>query len=136
MDRDWRGRPGADDGSMVDFGQTTGPVRTAPALSHRKEDCLSTPRLAGKTALVTAAGQGIGRATAEAFAREGARVVATDINEAALAGLSGLGAVTTQRLDVTDAAAVRALAMRYTASDPGFAADLLAAADRHDAAAD
>ena len=41
-----------------------------------------TQRLSGKTALVTAAGQGIGRATAEAFAREGARVIATDINEA------------------------------------------------------
>ena len=38
-------------------------------------------RLEGKSAFVTAAGQGIGRATAEAFVREGARVIATDINE-------------------------------------------------------
>lgn len=46
-------------------------------------------RLLGKTALVTAAAQGIGRETAELFAREGARVWATDINEAALADLEG-----------------------------------------------
>jgi 2-keto-3-deoxy-L-fuconate dehydrogenase len=45
-------------------------------------------RLAGKIALVTAAGQGIGRATAIAFANEGAVVWATDINEKALAAIS------------------------------------------------
>ncbi|MEO6895417.1 MAG: SDR family NAD(P)-dependent oxidoreductase, partial [Caldimonas sp.] len=39
-----------------------------------------TDRLAGKTAFITAAGQGIGRAVAEAYVREGARVIATDIN--------------------------------------------------------
>lgn len=66
-----------------------------------------TQRLANKTALVTAAGQGIGRATAEAYAREGARVIATDINEANLATLAGC---TVRRLDVTDAAAITALA--------------------------
>jgi 2-keto-3-deoxy-L-fuconate dehydrogenase len=64
-------------------------------------------RLANKTALVTAAGQGIGRATAEAFAREGARVIATDINESQLASLAGCSV---RRLDVTDAAAITALA--------------------------
>jgi 2-keto-3-deoxy-L-fuconate dehydrogenase len=48
-----------------------------------------TARLAGKTAFVTAAGQGIGRATALAFAAEGARVIATDINEALLAAQAG-----------------------------------------------
>ena len=69
-----------------------------------------TNRLSGKTALVTAAGQGIGRATAEAFAREGARVVATDINAAALAELARIPGITAKRLDVTDAAAVLALA--------------------------
>ena len=67
-------------------------------------------RLAGKTALVTAAGQGIGRATAEAFAQHGAQVLAADINPAALAGLEGVPGLRVLRLDVTDAAAVSALA--------------------------
>jgi len=61
-------------------------------------------RLSGKSALVTAAAQGIGRATAEAFAREGARVFATDVNEEGLAGLPE--GVTAFRLDVLDRAAV------------------------------
>ena len=69
-----------------------------------------THRLSGKTALVTAAGQGIGRATAEAFAAEGARVIATDINAAALAELGRIPGIAAKRLDVTDAAAVLALA--------------------------
>jgi 2-keto-3-deoxy-L-fuconate dehydrogenase len=64
-------------------------------------------RLAGKTALVTAAGQGIGRASAEAFAREGARVVATDRDEALLSTIAGCDA---RRLDVTDPAAIAAIA--------------------------
>lgn len=67
-------------------------------------------RLHGKTALITAAGQGIGRATAEAFVREGARVIAADINEALLAALARDTGCETRRLDVTDAAAVRELA--------------------------
>ena len=66
-------------------------------------------RLAGKAALVTAAGQGIGRATAEAFAREGARVIATDINDAALAELSRIPGITVHHLDVRDGAAVQSL---------------------------
>jgi 2-keto-3-deoxy-L-fuconate dehydrogenase len=68
------------------------------------------PRLSSKTALVTAAGQGIGRATVEAFVREGARVIATDINEELLSALSTIPGCTTRRLDVTDAAAVEAIA--------------------------
>lgn len=66
-------------------------------------------RLQGKSALVTAAGQGIGQATALAMAREGARVVATDVNEASLERIAGLENVTTRRLDVLDDAAVAAL---------------------------
>lgn len=65
-----------------------------------------TDRLKGKTAFVTAAGQGIGRATVEAFVREGARVIATDINEGLLADLAKATGCTTRRLDVTDANAV------------------------------
>ena len=69
-----------------------------------------TARLQGKTAFVTAAGQGIGRATALAFIREGARVIATDINAAALETLQAECGCTVQRLDVTDPAAVQAAA--------------------------
>lgn len=61
-------------------------------------------RLAGKRAFVTAAGQGIGRAIATAFAREGAEVTATDLNPALLEGLSA----TCAGLDVTDKPALTA----------------------------
>lgn len=64
-------------------------------------------RLAGKRALVTAAAQGIGRATALAFAAEGAEVIATDRDAAKLAELSAPG-LTTRPLDVLDAAAIAA----------------------------
>lgn len=66
-------------------------------------------RLKGKTAFVTAAGAGIGQATARAFAAEGAAVIATDIDGDALAPLAADG-MDTARLDVTDPAAVQAAA--------------------------
>lgn len=70
-------------------------------------------RLAGRRALVTAAGQGIGRATALAFAREGAEVLATDIDEALLARLAkDEPRIEVARLDVRDDAAVAAIAAR------------------------
>lgn len=69
-----------------------------------------TGRLAGQRAVVTAAAQGIGRATALAFAREGAEVIATDINEERLAGLASEPGIVTRRLDVRDGAAVGAFA--------------------------
>ena len=66
-------------------------------------------RLAGKTAFCTAAAQGIGRATALAFAAEGAQVIATDLNAARLADLAG-PAIRVARLDVLDRDAVVAAA--------------------------
>ncbi|KVL19987.1 SDR family oxidoreductase [Burkholderia sp. MSMB1826] len=82
-------------------------------------------RLQGKRALVTAAGQGIGRATALRFASEGADVLATDINEAALVRLEADaeragGRLVTRRLDVTDANDIAALAASERAFDVLF----------------
>jgi len=73
-------------------------------------------RLKGKTAFVTAAGAGIGQATARAFAAEGAKVIATDINADALAPLADQGIITAV-LDVTDAAAVAGAARSAGAVD-------------------
>ncbi|MCO5732476.1 SDR family oxidoreductase [Rhizobium sp. SSA_523] len=64
-------------------------------------------RLDNKLVVVTAAGQGIGRASALAFAAAGARVLATDINEEALSTLSSEERITTKRLDVLDSEAVK-----------------------------
>lgn len=64
-------------------------------------------RLTGKTALITAAGQGIGRATAMAYATEGATVWATDINPKTLGSLSDNPRITTRVLDVTDVTSIR-----------------------------
>jgi 2-keto-3-deoxy-L-fuconate dehydrogenase len=78
---------------------------------------MESERLAGKTAVVTAAGSGIGRASAEAFARAGARVLAADINGDAVATLSGCeGHV----LDVRDPAAIERFAKSVGRADVLF----------------
>ena len=68
---------------------------------------MSHPRLAHKTALITAAGQGIGRASAIAMAEAGAEVCATDVNPALLESLKGIPGITTLVLDVMDKAAIQ-----------------------------
>ena len=72
-------------------------------------------RLAGKKAFITAAAQGIGRATAETFLREGAEVIATDINMDILSELSGN--VITEHLDARDSSAIQDAAERHGAVD-------------------
>ena len=71
-------------------------------------------KLTGKTVLITAAGQGIGRATAELFAAQGAQVIASDINEAALTELDSINGITARKLDVLDGHAVTAATVRAT----------------------
>lgn len=74
-------------------------------------------RLKGKRAFVTAAGAGIGRATAIAFAAEGAHVTATDLKADLMADLKGQGVAETYTLDVRDTKAVRAMAEKIRAID-------------------
>jgi len=74
-------------------------------------------RLAGKTALITGAAQGIGRATALAWAGEGARVIATDRNPDAFAGLDQADGIELATLDVTDGDAIDAAAAEHGALD-------------------
>lgn len=71
-------------------------------------------RLAGKTCFITAAGAGIGRSIAERFVVEGARVIATDVDPAALDGIDGAAR---EALDVTDPEALAAAAARHPAVD-------------------
>lgn len=79
-----------------------------------------TTSLSGKVVLITAAAQGIGRATALAFAKAGAKVHATDINVEALAALAAEAPVETHRLDVLDAGAVEALVAKIGQVDVLF----------------
>lgn len=74
-------------------------------------------RLTGKTAVISAAAQGIGKATALAFAHEGAQVWATDVNEEALADLHGTDRIKTMRCDVTDPESIQALLAETGAPD-------------------
>ena len=77
-------------------------------------------RLKGKICVVTAAGQGIGAATARAFAREGATVWATDVDAAKLEALAGVPGIKPQKLDVLDKSAIAALAGQAGAVDVLF----------------
>jgi len=77
-------------------------------------------RLKDKVCVVTAAGQGIGAATAQAFAKEGAAVWATDVDEAKLAALKGIPSLKVRKLDVLDKAAIGALAQETGAVDVLF----------------
>ncbi|MGJ7525680.1 SDR family oxidoreductase [Variovorax sp. GB1P17] len=77
-------------------------------------------RLKGKTALVTAAGQGIGHASVLALAAEGARVWATDVNEKLLERYAGVANVTALKLDVLDKAAIGALVAQLPTLDVLF----------------
>ena len=78
-------------------------------------------RLSGKTAFISAAAAGIGRASALAFAREGARVIAADIDEAGLLALTTENPdIETLVLDVTDADAVRDAAKAHASVDVLF----------------
>ncbi len=74
-------------------------------------------RLKGKTALVTAAGQGIGHASALALAAEGAQVWATDVNEKLLERYAGVANIQAARLDVLDKAAIEAFTKGLPALD-------------------
>jgi len=76
-----------------------------------------TGRLEGKTAVVTAAGQGMGHASVLAFAREGAKVIATDIDEGKLASLENVEGVVTRRLDVLDPDVIKQFAAGIEAPD-------------------
>ena len=77
-------------------------------------------RLKGKSALVTAAGQGIGQATALALAAEGAQVWATDVNADLLKAYAGVAGIQTAVLDVLDKTAIAALVARLPALDVLF----------------
>jgi 2-keto-3-deoxy-L-fuconate dehydrogenase len=77
-------------------------------------------RLEGKLAFCTASGAGIGRATAIAFAREGARVIASDLNDAAFAELKAAGVAECVKLDARDTASIEAQAKRLGSVDVLF----------------
>jgi 2-keto-3-deoxy-L-fuconate dehydrogenase len=100
---------------------TSGDVPAAPLycgyyLMEKRRNSMN-GRLAGKIAFITAAGQGMGKAAAIAFAREGAKVWATDIKSGPLDELAGVAGVTTRQLDATDEQAIVKLAAEVGAID-------------------
>src|SRR5690242_13475935 len=107
-------------------GQVVRPINIRPAPAPRirqnpgQSQQEATMRLKGKTALVTAAGQGIGRASALAMAAEGAQVWATDLNEQLLAGYAGVERVKALPLDVLDKAAIARVVGQMPAVDVLF----------------
>ena len=82
-------------------------------------------RLEGKTVVITAAGQGIGRASAVACAAEGASVLATDINQETLESLGKEIGCQTEILDVTDQSAIDSFAAKVGAVDVLFNLSLI-----------
>ncbi len=86
------------------------PARFFDSYQPHSPHAMTSHRLAKKTAFVTAAGQGIGRATAVAFAAQGARVIATDINARALATLRTTSAAQCMHWRSTDPQAIAAAA--------------------------
>src|SRR5438477_4213870 len=91
----------------------------APTGLLREDGRMSDP-LKGKLAFCTASGGGSGRATALAFAREGGRVIASDLTAAAMAGLKEVGVADCVKLDARDSAAIDALAKRLGPVDVRF----------------
>src|SRR5262245_8601225 len=87
---------------------------------HIGEECHMAGRLQGKLAFCTASSAGIGRAVAIAFAREGARVIASDINDQGFGGLKDAGVVECLKLDARDTAAIEAQAKRIGPVDVLF----------------
>src|SRR5919199_5357004 len=85
-------------------------METRSIIAALQENPHMAGRLAGKTAFITAAAQGMGQAAALAFAREGAKVWATDINAQQLKAIEGRDGIRTRQLDVTDEAAIARVA--------------------------
>lgn len=98
----------------VNFIAITNQMASDEAPASKRSKVTRDGRLDGKVVFVTAAAQGIGRASALACAREGAKVIATDVNEEKLAELQGTDGIITDVLDVTNGADVKKMAEKYS----------------------